>query len=92
MNNNISWYNVCLASMSKDFTKDEQIKMSLNGTVYNFSVDHSSIKKEDILSIHQYLTIKSNIKPCLKLLKNIFIELLTSVVNASSHTKMCILR
>ena len=61
--------------------------MSLNGTVYNFSVDHSSIKKEDILSIHQYLTIKSKIKPCLKLLKNIFIELLTSVVNASSHTK-----
>ena len=87
MNNNISWYNVCLASMSKDFTKDAQIKMSLNGTVSNFSVDHSSIKKEDILSIHQYLTIKSNIKPCLKLLENIFIELLTSVVNASSHTK-----
>ena len=31
-------------------------------TVYDFSVDHSSVKKEDILNIHQYLTIKNNIK------------------------------
>ena len=28
--------------------------------MYDFSVDHSSIKKEDILNIHQYLTIKNN--------------------------------
>ena len=59
---NISWYNFCLGSKSKDFTKNEQSEISLNGTVYDFSVSHSSIKKEDILNIHQYLMIKYNIK------------------------------
>ena len=29
---------------------------------YDFSVDHSSIEKEDILNIHQYLIVKNNIK------------------------------
>ena len=42
--------------------KDEQSEVSLNGTVYDFSVDPSSIKKEDIPNIHQYLMIKNNIK------------------------------
>ena len=41
----MSWYNFCLRSVSKDFTKDEQGEISLNGTVHNFSVGHSSIKK-----------------------------------------------
>ena len=59
---NIRWYNFCLGNASQDFTKDEQSEISLNGTVYDFSVDHSSIKKEDILNIHQYLMIKNNIK------------------------------
>ena len=47
--------------MPKDFTKDEQSELSLNGTVHNFSVDYSSIIKEDILNIHQYLMIKNKI-------------------------------
>ena len=51
---NVSWYNFCLGSVSKDFTKDKQTEISLNVTVYDFSVDHSSIRKEDILNIHQY--------------------------------------
>ena len=59
---NISWYNFCLGSVSKDFPKDEQSEISLNSTVYDFSADRSSIKKEDILNIHQYLMIRSNIK------------------------------
>ena len=42
--------------------KDEQSEISLNGTVYDFSVDHSSIKKEYILNIHQYSMTKDNIK------------------------------
>ena len=62
MKDNISFYNFCLGRLSKDFTKDEQKEMSLNGTVHDFSVDHISIKKEDILNIHQYLMIKYNIK------------------------------
>ena len=59
---NRSWYNFCLGSLSKDFTKDQQTKISLNGTVHDFSADHSSIKNDGILNIDQYLTIKNNIK------------------------------
>ena len=58
---NISWYNCCLGIKSKDFGKDEQSEISLNGTVYDFSVDHSSTKKEGILNIHQYVIVKNNI-------------------------------
>ena len=32
-NNNLSWYNFCLGSLSKDLAKDEQKEISLNGTV-----------------------------------------------------------
>ena len=44
-NNNISSYNFYFGSVSKDVTNDEQREISLNSTVYDFSVDHSSIKK-----------------------------------------------
>ena len=54
-NDSTSWYNFYLESVSKDFTKDEQHD-------YDFSVDHSSTKKEDILNIHEYLMVKNNIK------------------------------
>ena len=36
--------------------------MYLNSTVYDSSVDHSSIKKEDKLNIYKYLKVKNNIK------------------------------
>ena len=52
-NHNICWYNFGFGSTSKDFTNDEQIEISLNGTVHDFSVHYSSIIKEDILDIHQ---------------------------------------
>ena len=55
--NNINWYNFCLGSISKDFTKYEQSGISLTDTVYDSSLDHSSNKKEDILNIHQYLMV-----------------------------------
>ena len=42
----ISWYNFCLGGISKGFTKDEQSEIFLNGTVYDFSVGHSSTKKK----------------------------------------------
>ena len=34
----------------------------LSNTVYDFSVDHSVIEKEDIMKIHVNLMIKSNIR------------------------------
>ena len=46
----------------KILQKNKQSEISLNGTVYDFSVDHSLTKKEDVFNIHQYLMVKSNIK------------------------------
>ena len=39
--------------------KYEDSEVSLNDTVYDFSVDHSLI---NILNVYQYLTIKNDIK------------------------------
>ena len=41
----------------------------LNGTVYDFSFDHSSVKKEDIHNILQYLMVRNK---CLTLFKAYF--------------------
>ena len=59
---NKCWYNFCLGSISKDFTKDEQSKICLNDTAYGFPVNHSSNKKEDIINIQEHITIKNTIK------------------------------
>ena len=50
-NDKIIWYNICLGCVSKDFTKDEQSEIFLNGTIYDFSVDHSSAKKSNTFVI-----------------------------------------
>ena len=39
-----------------------RISLSLNGDVYDFSVDYNSIDKSDILNIRKYLRAKNNIK------------------------------
>ena len=59
---NISWCNFCLISISKDSTKDKLNSISLNFTLYYSSVDHSSIKKEDTLNIHQYALVENDKK------------------------------
>ena len=61
-NDNISSNNFGLGSISKDFTIDKHSETSLNDTVYDVSVDHSSIKREDILNIPQYLLFKNKTK------------------------------
>ena len=63
---------IFLGTVSKDFAKNGQSEISLNGTVYDYSVDHISIKKEGILHIYQYLMVANNIKLCLILFKNIY--------------------
>ena len=74
LTHNISWYNFCLEThqKSKTSSKDEQSEISLNGTIHDFSVDHSSIKEEEILNIHQYFVVKNIIKRCFILSKNIY--------------------
>ena len=37
-------------------------EVSLNGNMYNFSIDYNSVDKSDILNNCKYLTIKNNIK------------------------------
>ena len=46
--------------MSNSATESREV--SLNGNVYGFSFDYSSIDKSDILTIHKYLMNKNNIK------------------------------
>ena len=62
MNDNRRWYNFFLGSVLKDVSKDQESEISLNGTVYNFLVDHSSIKIENILNIHKFLMAKNKTK------------------------------
>ena len=57
---NISWYNFCLRTVSQDLRKDAQI--FIEWYCVQFSVDYSSIKKEDILNNRQYLMIENNTK------------------------------
>ena len=52
----------CLGNISNGFSATESREVSLNGNVYNFSVDYNSIDKSDILKIRQYLMTKNNRK------------------------------
>ena len=52
----------CLASISNGFSATESREVSLNGNVYDFSLDYNSIDYSDILNIHKYLMIKNNIR------------------------------
>ena len=61
-------------AFTKYFTKDEPSEISLNDTVYNFSADHSSIEKEDILNFNQDLVVKSDVKQYLVLLKQYLLD------------------
>ena len=52
---------LCLGNISKDFSVDNMKKTSLNGYVYDFSVDYDAIAFNDILDIHKYLMEKNGI-------------------------------
>ena len=52
----------CLGSISNGFSATQPREESLNGNVYDFSVDYNSIDKSYILNIHKYLMTKNNIK------------------------------
>ena len=43
----------CLGSISNGFSATESREISLNGNVYDFSVDYSSIDNSSILNIHK---------------------------------------
>ena len=52
----------CLGSISNGFSATKSIEVSLNGNVYDLSVDYNSIDKPDILNICKYLMTNHNIK------------------------------
>ena len=49
-------------SITNGFSATESREVSLNGNVYEFLVDYSSVNKSDIINILEYLTTKSKIK------------------------------
>ena len=51
-----------LESIFNGFSATESREVSLNGNVYDFSVDYNSIDKSDILNIQKNLMKKNNIK------------------------------
>ena len=62
MHDNKCWCEFPLRSVSKDFAKVKQSEISLNGTVYDISVDDSFVEKEGTLNIHEYLMVNNDIK------------------------------
>ena len=54
-------YEPCLGNISKDWSIDNMKKTSLQGCVYDFSVDYDAIEVSDILDIHKYLMEKNGI-------------------------------
>ena len=52
----------CLGGISNGFDATDSREVPLKENVYNFSVDYSDIDKSNILTIHKYLLVKSNIK------------------------------
>ena len=62
-NNNVNFpTRFCLGGVSDGFSATESKEVSLNGNVYDFSVEYNSIDKSDILNIHKYLITKNNLK------------------------------
>ena len=49
-------------SIAGGFSATEPREVSLNGNVYDFSIDYSSVDKYDTLNIHKYLMNKNNEK------------------------------
>ena len=74
-------YPSCRSNTSKDFTGNNMEKTGLKGVVNVFSVDYNVINKDNVLNIHKDLMKMFGI------IKKHFIGLLTSMVNASDHTK-----
>ena len=58
----IKIYPLYLGNVSVTFSANNMIKTRLNGSVYNFSVDHNIIDTSNIINVHKYLLKKHDIK------------------------------
>ena len=48
-------FQICLGSIYNGSSAIESREVSLNGNVYDFSVDYNFVDKSEILKIHMYL-------------------------------------
>ena len=55
----------CLGTISNGFSALASREVSLNGNVYDFSVDYNAFNQSDIFNILKYLMTKNNVKRCL---------------------------
>ena len=55
---------LCLGIIFNRFSASASREVSLNGNIYDFSVDYSSTDTFDILNIHMYLMAENKIKWC----------------------------
>ena len=63
-----------LESISNRFSATESREVSLNGKVYDVSVNYNAIDKSGILNILKYVIIKNNIKQCSNLLNMLLLR------------------
>ena len=52
----------CLGGTSNRFSATQSREVSLNGNVYDFSVDYNSIDEYEVLNIYKFTMVKINIK------------------------------
>ena len=52
----------CLGSICENFDCVESEKVQIKEIIYDFSVDFDAINKSEVLTIHEYLMDKNNIK------------------------------
>ena len=84
-------YVLYLGNISKGFTIDNMKKKTgLKRVAIFFSVDFNPIDTNDILDIYKYLMKRTRYKITFGIIRNMFIVLLSNIVNGSNHTK-CVL-
>ena len=77
---------LCLGNIQKIFQPITWKKKGLNKCVYDFSVDYKTFATSDIIDI-QNVNENTWYKIMFGIILKMFIMLLTSLANASSHTK-----
>ena len=85
----------CLGSISNGFRATESKEVSLNGNLYNFSVDYNFIDKSYLLNIRENLMNRNNINNVLPYQASAFIIVLLSfsgslarAANARKHVRL----
>ena len=88
----------CLGSISGKLQHVKSEELIFKGNVYDFSDNYKTIDKSDLLNIFKYLIVKNNKKMVFRLIKKMFITLLSfseslaQVAKVSNHTKLISLK